>query len=72
MVTIEISEGFFVEIRPGLISYFLNISYSSSLTDPDVKKNLESSFPHYGHSGIVEAARELFGQVEGNPIDDCE
>jgi hypothetical protein len=26
-----------------------------------------SSFPHYGHSGIVEAARELFMQIEGNP-----
>jgi len=26
-----------------------------------------SSFPHYGHSGIVETARELFMQIEGNP-----
>ncbi|TXG72901.1 hypothetical protein EZV62_001480 [Acer yangbiense] len=42
----------------------------SSLIHPDVKKSVESSFPHYGHSGIVEAARELFMQVEGNPRDD--
>ncbi|KAK3204552.1 hypothetical protein Dsin_018598 [Dipteronia sinensis] len=43
---------------------------NSSLIHPDVKKSVESSFPHYGHSGIVEAARELFMQVEGNPRDD--
>ncbi|KAL5849154.1 hypothetical protein ACOSQ3_007215 [Xanthoceras sorbifolium] len=36
---------------------------------PDVKKSVESSFPHYGHSGIVEAARELFMQIEGTPRD---
>ncbi|KAL2323814.1 hypothetical protein Fmac_022872 [Flemingia macrophylla] len=33
----------------------------------DIRKNVTSSFPHYGHSGIVEAARELFKQIEGNP-----
>ncbi|BAT93517.1 hypothetical protein VIGAN_08002700 [Vigna angularis var. angularis] len=33
----------------------------------DIKKNVVSSFPHYGHSGIAEAARELFMQIEGNP-----
>ncbi|XP_068491448.1 uncharacterized protein [Phaseolus vulgaris] len=33
----------------------------------DIKKNVASSFPHYGHSGIVETARELFMQIEGNP-----
>ncbi|WJX15552.1 hypothetical protein P8452_05684 [Trifolium repens] len=33
----------------------------------DIHKNVASSFPHYGHSGIVEAARELFMQIEGNP-----
>nr|XP_027188984.1 sn1-specific diacylglycerol lipase beta isoform X2 [Cicer arietinum] len=33
----------------------------------DIHKNVTSSFPHYGHSGIVEAARELFMQIEGNP-----
>lgn len=26
--------------------------------------------PHYGHSGIVEAARNLFMQIEGNIGDD--
>ncbi|XP_068488336.1 uncharacterized protein [Phaseolus vulgaris] len=29
--------------------------------------DVTSSFPHLGHSGIVEAARELFMQIEGNP-----
>ncbi|KAK0607670.1 hypothetical protein LWI29_018442 [Acer saccharum] len=43
---------------------------NSRFIHPDVKKSVESSFPHYGHSGIVEAARELFMQVEGNPRDD--
>ncbi|KAJ1382415.1 Fungal lipase-like domain [Sesbania bispinosa] len=33
----------------------------------DMKNNVASSFPHYGHSGIVEAAREVFMQIEGNP-----
>ncbi|XP_028759554.1 uncharacterized protein LOC114741716 isoform X2 [Neltuma alba] len=33
----------------------------------DVRKSVTSSFPHYGHSGIVEAAREIFMQIEGNP-----
>ncbi|KAJ4954802.1 hypothetical protein NE237_011585 [Protea cynaroides] len=33
----------------------------------DVKQTVVSSFPHYGHSGIVEAARELFMQIDGNP-----
>ncbi|XP_043724432.1 uncharacterized protein LOC122671340 isoform X2 [Telopea speciosissima] len=33
----------------------------------DVKQAVVSSFPHYGHSGIVEAARELYMQIEGNP-----
>ncbi|XP_010999987.1 PREDICTED: uncharacterized protein LOC105107673 isoform X2 [Populus euphratica] len=32
----------------------------------DVKRSVESSFPHYGHSGIVEAARDLYMQLEGN------
>lgn len=26
--------------------------------------------PHYGHSGIVEAAQNLFMQIEGNTGDD--
>ncbi|CAM9003168.1 unnamed protein product [Rhodiola kirilowii] len=33
---------------------------------PDVRHRLLSSSPHYGHSGIVEAARDLFSQVDGN------
>ncbi|XP_034903371.1 uncharacterized protein [Populus alba] len=39
---------------------------NSSHICPDVKRNVESSFPHYGHSGIVEAARDLYMQLEGN------
>ncbi|XP_056161408.1 uncharacterized protein LOC115688586 isoform X2 [Syzygium oleosum] len=39
------------------------------MSDPcsDIRQNIETSFPHYGHSGIVVAARELFLQIEGNP-----
>ncbi|XP_048127267.1 uncharacterized protein LOC115739131 isoform X2 [Rhodamnia argentea] len=33
----------------------------------DIRQSIKTSFPHYGHSGIVVAARELFLQVEGNP-----
>ncbi|KAG8655553.1 hypothetical protein MANES_04G050700v8, partial [Manihot esculenta] len=33
---------------------------------PNVKQNVELSFPHYGHLGIVEAARDLYMQIEGN------
>ncbi|PIA29866.1 hypothetical protein AQUCO_05800146v1 [Aquilegia coerulea] len=36
---------------------------------PDVKQRVMSSFPHYGHSGIVETARELFMQVDGQSGD---
>ncbi|MED6130889.1 hypothetical protein PIB30_004749 [Stylosanthes scabra] len=40
---------------------------------PDIKKNVTSTFPHHAHSGIVEAARELFKRIEGDPdIDDPE
>ncbi|KAL5703162.1 hypothetical protein ACHQM5_028289 [Ranunculus cassubicifolius] len=41
----------------------------NSHVDPDVKQRVISSFPHYGHSGIVETARELFRQVDGDPGD---
>ncbi|KAH1231412.1 hypothetical protein GmHk_10G030629 [Glycine max] len=41
----------------------INCNYIHS----NIKKNVTSPFPHYGHSGIVEAARELFMQIEGNP-----
>lgn len=33
---------------------------------PDVRQKVISSTPHYGHSGIVEAARDLFTQIEGD------
>lgn len=32
----------------------------------DIRQNIKTSFPHYGHSGIAVAARELFLQIEGN------
>lgn len=35
----------------------------------DIRQTVLASFPHYGHSGIVEAARDLFMQIEGNPVD---
>lgn len=34
-----------------------------------MKRRVESSFPHYGHSGIVEAARDLYIQIEGDLAD---
>ncbi|XP_042378225.1 uncharacterized protein LOC121971155 isoform X1 [Zingiber officinale] len=33
----------------------------------NIKESVLSSFPHYGHSGIVECARELFMQIDGQP-----
>ncbi|CAH9062374.1 unnamed protein product [Cuscuta epithymum] len=37
---------------------------------PLTMKKIEASSPvHYAHSGVVEAARDLFMQVEGNSID---
>ncbi|KAK3162737.1 hypothetical protein QOZ80_1BG0093140 [Eleusine coracana subsp. coracana] len=33
-----------------------------------VKNDILSSFPHYGHAGIVESARELYMKLEGRPI----
>ncbi|KAK8549274.1 hypothetical protein V6N13_008951 [Hibiscus sabdariffa] len=38
---------------------------NSSCIHPSVKDRVESSFPHFGHSGIVETARDLYAQVEG-------
>ncbi|KAK8585485.1 hypothetical protein V6N13_050464 [Hibiscus sabdariffa] len=38
---------------------------NSSCIHPSVKHHVESSFPHFGHSGIVETARDLYAQVEG-------
>ncbi|XP_065867609.1 uncharacterized protein [Euphorbia lathyris] len=38
----------------------------NSNIDPNVKKRVEMSFPHYGHMGVVEAARDLYRQIEGN------
>ncbi|KAK9289163.1 hypothetical protein L1049_017637 [Liquidambar formosana] len=43
---------------------------NSSHVHPDIRQRVISSFPHYGHSGIVEATRNLFMQIEGNPKDD--
>lgn len=37
---------------------------------PSVRETVMSTFPHYGHSGIVESARELFKQIDGHPGED--
>ena len=50
-----------------LMSIFYVLVYSCNYIHSNIKKNLTSSFPRYGHSGMVEAARELFMQIEGNP-----
>lgn len=41
---------------------------NSDQLPPQVKQAVLSSFPHYGHAGIVESARELYTQLEGKPI----
>jgi hypothetical protein len=41
---------------------------SSDQLPPQVKQSVLSSFPHYGHAGIVESARELYTKLEGQPI----
>ncbi|EMS63541.1 Sn1-specific diacylglycerol lipase alpha [Triticum urartu] len=35
---------------------------------PEVKETVLSSFPHYGHAGIIESARELYTKLEGQSI----
>jgi len=35
---------------------------------PQLKNTVLLSFPHYGHAGIVESARELYTVLEGQPI----
>ncbi|XP_074319737.1 uncharacterized protein LOC141656661 [Silene latifolia] len=46
------------------------------INDPTIgasmREHVLSSFPHYGHSGIIDAARELYNQIEGNNSRDCE
>ncbi|TVU36169.1 hypothetical protein EJB05_18088 [Eragrostis curvula] len=41
---------------------------NSDRLSPQVKNDVLSSFPHYGHAGIVESARELYTKLEGEPI----
>ncbi|KNA18371.1 hypothetical protein SOVF_071440 [Spinacia oleracea] len=38
---------------------------NGTYVDPTMRQTVLSSFPHYGHSGIVEAARELYHNIEG-------
>ncbi|KAL1110889.1 hypothetical protein V6Z11_D02G018000 [Gossypium hirsutum] len=45
---------------------------NSSFIHPSVKKRVKSSFPHFGHSGIVETARDLYTQIEGYPGDESQ
>uniref|UniRef100_A0A8I6X5I1 Fungal lipase-like domain-containing protein n=2 Tax=Hordeum vulgare subsp. vulgare TaxID=112509 RepID=A0A8I6X5I1_HORVV len=41
---------------------------NSDQLPPQVKEAVLSSFPHYGHAGIIESARELYTKLEGQPI----
>ncbi|KAG8054329.1 hypothetical protein GUJ93_ZPchr0001g31284 [Zizania palustris] len=41
---------------------------NSDQLSPQVKDAVLSSFPHHGHAGIVESARELYAKLEGQPI----
>ncbi|GLU01082.1 hypothetical protein SLE2022_184080 [Rubroshorea leprosula] len=45
---------------------------NSNHINPEIRHHVESSFPHYGHSGVIEAARDLYEQVEGNSEHDSE
>ncbi|XP_061360195.1 uncharacterized protein LOC133304209 isoform X2 [Gastrolobium bilobum] len=60
-----ITDGLCTEctLSPEDLAGLMNCNHIHSV----IKKNVTSSFPHYGHSGIVEAAREIFMQIEGNP-----
>ena len=42
---------------------------SGNHIQPSVRQTMLSSLQHYGHSGIVDAARDLFMQIEGYPYD---
>ncbi|GAB2272644.1 hypothetical protein Dimus_007466 [Dionaea muscipula] len=42
---------------------------NSKIIDADVRQRVILTFPHYGHSGIVDAARELFNQIDGGSGD---
>lgn len=42
---------------------------NSNILDDNVKQRVATTFPHFGHSGIVEAARELCMQLDGNMED---
>ncbi|XP_057851493.2 uncharacterized protein LOC131061694 isoform X1 [Cryptomeria japonica] len=39
---------------------------NSNVVEGNVKQHVTASFPHFGHAGIVEAARELCMQLDGN------
>jgi len=41
---------------------------NSDQLSPQLKNTVLLSFPHYGHAGIVESARELYTVLEGQPI----
>ncbi|CAO2172413.1 unnamed protein product [Urochloa humidicola] len=41
---------------------------NSDQLSPQLKNTVLTSFPHYGHEGIVESARELYTVLEGQPI----
>ncbi|KAL6616546.1 hypothetical protein ACP70R_038816 [Stipagrostis hirtigluma subsp. patula] len=41
---------------------------NSDQLSPQTKNTVLSSFPHYGHAGIVESARELYTKLEGQPV----
>lgn len=43
-----------------------SFSFSGNHCDPCIRQRVVSSTPHYAHSGVVEAARDLYMQVDGN------
>ncbi|BBG93528.1 lipase class 3 family protein, partial [Prunus dulcis] len=59
-------------LRKGRVNQakYLDGLINSPNIDAEVRQSVISSFPHHGHSGIVEAARDLFMQIEVSPRDD--
>ncbi|OAY69329.1 hypothetical protein ACMD2_24126 [Ananas comosus] len=49
--------------------FYEAVSVKSEHLPESTRQRIISSFPHYGHAGIVESARELFMQIDGQQGD---
>ncbi|KAL2900756.1 Sn1-specific diacylglycerol lipase alpha [Bienertia sinuspersici] len=64
-LTMEDLDGLIKQVYRKNDSYDVARIESGMHIDPTTRETVVSSFPHYGHSGIVESARELYHQIEG-------